>query len=118
MKSSAYSNDQVRFDPLVLPLLIWLRHRVRTVEQEHRDLLIGLLPDIYRPMDTQGGFFPLDLSRHNLNAMALASIVNLAVYTEELTYLFFRLHDFRTFTRPSASIPNLKIRIAAAFTLK
>ena len=37
-----------------------LRHCVWTVEQENRDLLVGLLADIHRSMN--GGAFPLDLS--------------------------------------------------------
>jgi hypothetical protein len=37
--------------------------RVRAVEQEDRDLLVGLLADIHRPMNAGPRLLPLDLTR-------------------------------------------------------
>jgi len=51
-----------------------LRHCVRAVEQEDCNLLVGLLTDIHRPMNTGARLFPLDLSRRDLNALALAAV--------------------------------------------
>ena len=51
-----------------------LRHRVWMVEEEDRDLLVGLRPDIHRPMNTGARFFPIDLSGCDLNAVALAAV--------------------------------------------
>jgi len=51
-----------------------LRHRVRAVEQEDRDLLVGLLADVHSPMYAVTRLFPLDLSRRNLDALTLAAI--------------------------------------------
>ena len=44
-----------------------LRHGVRAVEQENGNLLIRLLADVNRPMDTGTRLFPLDLSRRDLD---------------------------------------------------
>jgi hypothetical protein len=38
--------------PMLALLFTWLRHRIRMVEQEDRDLLIGLLADIHSPMNS------------------------------------------------------------------
>jgi len=51
-----------------------LRHRVRSVEQEDRNLLVGLLADIQRPMNTGTRLVPLNLTGRDLNALALASV--------------------------------------------
>jgi len=51
-----------------------LRHCVWAVEQEHRNLLVGLLADIYSPMNTVAWLLPVNLSPRNLDAMALFSI--------------------------------------------
>ena len=73
MKSSAYWVNGS--DPETPNLLLSrLRHRVRAVEQEDSDLLVGLLPDIHRPMNTRTRLFPINLSRCDLDAVVLASI--------------------------------------------
>ena len=59
---------------MLVGVILRLRHRVRAVEQEDRDLLVGLLADVHRAMNALGWLFPLDLSRRDLNALALASI--------------------------------------------
>ena len=51
-----------------------LRHRVWSVEQENRDLLLGLLPDIHRSMNTGTRHFPVHLSRRDLDALALTFV--------------------------------------------
>ena len=51
-----------------------LRHCVWAVEPEDCNLLVGLLTDIHRPMNTGARLFPLDLSRRDLNALALAAV--------------------------------------------
>jgi len=53
-----------------------LRHRVRAVEQEDRDLLVGLLADIHGAMNALGRFFPVHLSRRDLDALAAVAIFN------------------------------------------
>jgi hypothetical protein len=55
-------------------LLGRLRYCVWAVEQEDCNLLVGLLTDIHRPMNTGARLFPLDLSRRDLNALALAAV--------------------------------------------
>jgi hypothetical protein len=37
-------------------------------------VLVGLRPDIHRPMNTGARFFPIDLSGCDLNAVALAAV--------------------------------------------
>jgi hypothetical protein len=55
-------------------ILRWLSHRIWMIQQKNCDLLIRLLPDIHRPMDTGTRIFPLDLSRRYLDALTLASV--------------------------------------------
>ena len=74
MKSNEHSNDQVRLDFLALFFLAGLRHCVRTVEQKDRDLLVGLLSDIHSAVNTGARFFPIDLSRRDLDSQALTTI--------------------------------------------
>ena len=51
-----------------------LRHCVRLVEQENRNLLIVQLADIHRPMHAGARLLPLNLPRRDLDALALASV--------------------------------------------
>jgi len=51
-----------------------LRLGIWTVEKENRDLLIRTLPDIHRSMNTGARLLPLDLTRRDLDALALASV--------------------------------------------
>ena len=67
------SNPLAAASPLLL-FLGRLRNRVRTVKQENRDLLVGLFADVNRSVDTGTRFFPIYLSRRNINAQAPASI--------------------------------------------
>lgn len=60
-----------------------LRHCVWAVEQEDCNLLVGQLTDIHRPMNTGARFFPLDLSRRDLNALPLAAVT--VLNGEEIT---------------------------------
>jgi len=52
----------------------WLRHRVRAVEQENRNLLVGLLADIHRPVVTGTRLLPIDLARRDFDALDFASV--------------------------------------------
>jgi hypothetical protein len=73
MKSSAYW--VIGSDPETSNLFLCrLGHRVRALEQEDRDLFVGLLADIYSPMNTVRWLLPVNLSRRNLDATALSSI--------------------------------------------
>ena len=49
-----------------------MRHRLGAVEQEVSDLFVGLLADIGRPMIAGTRLFPHDLTRRDLNPLALA----------------------------------------------
>ena len=49
-----------------------LRHCVRAVEQENRDLLVVLCADIPRRMDAGAPLLPIDLTRRDFDALALA----------------------------------------------
>ena len=51
-----------------------LRLGIWTVEKENRDLLIRTLPDIHRSMNAGARLLPLDLTRRDLDALALASV--------------------------------------------
>ena len=51
-----------------------LRLGIWTVEKENRNLLIRTLSDIHRSMNAGARLLPLDLSRSDLNALAVASI--------------------------------------------
>jgi hypothetical protein len=51
-----------------------LRPGIWTVEKENRDLLIRTLPDIHRSMNAGAPLLPLDLTRRDLDALALASV--------------------------------------------
>jgi hypothetical protein len=52
----------------------WLRHGIGAVEQEDRNLLVGLPADIHSAVNALGWLLPIDLSRRNLDAMALSSV--------------------------------------------
>jgi hypothetical protein len=51
-----------------------LRHRVRAVEQEDRDLLVGLLADIHSAVNALSWLLPVNLPRRNPDLMTLSSI--------------------------------------------
>jgi hypothetical protein len=51
-----------------------LRDGIWAVEQEDSDLLVRLLADIHSPMNAGTRLLPLDLSRRDLDALALTSI--------------------------------------------
>ena len=55
-------------------ILSGLCHRVRAVEQENRDLLVGLLADIHGVVNALTRLLPLNLTGRDLNALALSSI--------------------------------------------
>ena len=44
------------------------------IEKENRDLLLRLFPDIHRPKDAGTWLLPFNLTRRDLNALALASV--------------------------------------------
>ena len=51
-----------------------LRHGVRAVEQEDRDLFVGLLADVHSAVNSVGWLLPVNLFRRDLNALALAAV--------------------------------------------
>lgn len=51
-----------------------LRHSVRAVKQENSNLLVGLPHDVDPPMNAVARFFPIDPSRGDFNALALAAV--------------------------------------------
>jgi len=55
-------------------LLSRLRSCIGAIEQETRESLIGLLADSHRAVNAPYRLLPLNLSRHELNALALASV--------------------------------------------
>jgi hypothetical protein len=65
-------NSGVYSLPALLDTRLW--NRVRAVEQEDCDLFVSLLADIRGAVNALGWLLPLDLSRRNLDAMALSSI--------------------------------------------
>jgi hypothetical protein len=75
-----------------------LRNRVRTVKQENRDLLVGLLADVNRWVDTGTRFFPIYLSRRNINAQAPASI---AVLNRKQVAFLNDCHPLKWIAMPS-----------------
>jgi hypothetical protein len=52
----------------------WLRHRVWAIEEKDSDLLIKLLADIHRPVNTGTRFFPLDLTRRDLRGNRITTV--------------------------------------------
>ena len=80
MRGSYRSARIVETRSLLIPRL---RHGIRAVKQENRDLLIHLLADVHGTVDTGTGFLPIDLSRCDLNALARASVAVLD--QEEIT---------------------------------
>ena len=51
-----------------------LRDCVRAVEQQDRDLLVGLLADVHSAVNALGWLLLVNLSRRDLNALAPGSI--------------------------------------------
>jgi hypothetical protein len=50
----------------------WRRHRVRAVEPEDCDLLVGLLANVHSAVNALGWLLRVNPSRRNLDAMALS----------------------------------------------
>jgi hypothetical protein len=82
-----------------------LRHGVRAVEHEDRDLLVGLLADIHRTMNTGARLLPLDLSRRNPHAMALSSI---PVLDQEHISAQHHCHSLKWIAMPRHSLAGSK----------
>jgi hypothetical protein len=59
-----------------MPALLFtrLRNRVWAVKQEGGHLLVWVLPSVDSAVDALGWLLPFDLSRRDLNALALASV--------------------------------------------
>jgi len=77
MQGSYRSARIVETRSLLIPRL---RHGIRAVKQENRDLLIHLLADVHGTVNTGAGFLPIDLSRRDLDSHAVTAI---AVFDRE-----------------------------------
>jgi hypothetical protein len=82
-----------------------LHHCVWAVEQENRDLFVGLRADIYSPMNTVGWLLPLDLSRRDLNALALAAVT--VLNGEEIAFQD-HCHSLKRIAMPRHSLAGSK----------
>ena len=55
-------------------LLCWLRHSVWATEEEDRDLLVGLLADIHRSVNTGTRFLPVNLTGRDLHGNRITTV--------------------------------------------
>jgi hypothetical protein len=87
----------------------WLRHRVWAIDEKDSDLLIKVLADIHRPVNTGTRFFPLDLTRRDLHGNRITTV---AVLNREVIASQNHCHSSKWIAMPRHGLAGGKTQTA------